>query len=171
MRHNQPGFSILELVLVLGITVILSLMAVPRFGFSLARYRLDRAARRMALDIAYAQTVARRCSVRQPVTFDVVDDSYTLPGVADINHRAGDYTVNLADSLYDVNLVSVQFDDDVGHRSGESMAFDMWGMPFCGSPAAGSPWGPLANGVITIQSGQETRSIRVSPTTGRVIVQ
>jgi type II secretion system protein H len=167
----QAGFSLLELVLVVAIISVMAAIATPRFGAAHARYRVDLAARRIAADIAYAQMVARRNSTRQEIIFDIASDSYTLPGVADIDRPVTDYAVDLADTKYRVDLVSASFENADGYISTDRMSFTMWGSPQSGHPSGGHPFAALVDGSVVIALGSESRTINIAPVTGTVSIQ
>ncbi len=65
MRSNQSGFTLIELVVVLSITAILTSLAVVKVGPTVERARVRRSANLIAADIQYAQMIAAR--QRKPV--------------------------------------------------------------------------------------------------------
>ncbi len=65
------GFSLLELILVLGILTVLAAIGIPRYGASAARYRADLIARRLVADLRLARGHAQATSASQSVEFDV----------------------------------------------------------------------------------------------------
>jgi len=153
--------------MVMAIIAVLAAIAVPRMGASTFRYRLDRAAWRIAADMAYAQTLARRASRAQAVRFDMGAENYTLQTVPGLDDPTTDYTVDLSGGGAGVNLVSVQFENTNAYVSTSVFSFDMWGTPQCGDPNSGNPLAALVSGSIVIQLGSETRTITVDPVTGR----
>jgi Tfp pilus assembly protein FimT len=168
---SEAGFSLFELILVTAIITVIGAIAAPRFGGAHARYRADLAAWRIATDIAYTQTVARRNSATQEIVFDTASDSYTLPGVKDIDYPATDYTVNLSDTKYGVDLVSVSFENALAYISTDCMSFSMWGGPQSGCPTHGGSIAPLTDGSVVITLGSESRTITIAPVTGTVSIQ
>ena len=165
------GFSLLELVMVVGIISVMAAIAVPRFALAHHRYRADLTARRIRADLEYARTVARRNSSLQAVWFEAATDSYTLPGLASMDRPTGDYTVVLSDSPYRTDLASASFENADGYVSSERIVFDMWGQPLVGHPAAGIALSPLVSGSVVIKSGGQTRTITVTPVTGEASIQ
>jgi len=168
---HQVGFSLLELVIAMAIIAVMSAIAIPRFGSAHARYRVDLAARRIAADIAYARTVARRNGKSQEIIFDIDTNSYTLVDVEDIDHPGTDYIVDLSGSKYGVDLVSAGFENVDGYISPDCMFFTMWGDPQSGCPAQGDPIVSLINGSIVIALGNESRTINITPVTGTASIQ
>ena len=73
-RAARAGFSLLELVIVLAIVATLATIAAPRYGASLAAYRVESAARRIVADLALARSMARTENRRVIVKFDTKDD-------------------------------------------------------------------------------------------------
>ena len=175
MKHrtgeNTQGFSYLELILVIGMIGILAAIAAPRVGQTSTHYRIDRAAWHLANDIAYAQSIARQSSQIQTVIFDIEEELITLPGIERLDHHQGDYRYKLADSLYGVDLVQVDFVNNAHVTSPDTLAFDMWGMPMCGQPEEGHPYTALSSGAIVLELGTESRTLTITPITGKVTIE
>jgi len=157
--------------MVMAVVVVLAAIAAPRMGSSTSRYRLDRAAWRIAADMGYAQTLARRTSRAQRVLFDAGAETYTLQAVPGLDNAGSEYTIALSGGGYAVNLASVQFTNTNAYTSTSGFSFDMWGTPQCGDPNSGVPLAALTSGSIVIQLGSTTRTIAVDPVTGRAGVQ
>lgn len=147
-REIKPflrGFSLLELVIVIMIVGIMAAVALPRFGETLGRNRVELAANRVEHDLELAQRTARRASSTQRVTFDTVTDSYTLPNVDHLDHAGEDYAVTLADVPYEVDLISVDFDGN------SYVDFDGFGVPTSGGTVVLAAGGYKV--AITLESG------------------
>ena len=59
---GRSGFTLIELVMVLAIIGLITAIAAPRYAASLARYRAESAARRVAADLALARREAAASS-------------------------------------------------------------------------------------------------------------
>ena len=146
------GFSITEVVCVAVIIGILAAIAAPRFSNSLARQRVEGAARRIVVDLALVRRHAKVSGASQTVDFDVGDDLYRLVGMKHLDHDGQEYAVSLAQEPYQVGIVSADFG---GHTD---IVFDIHGMPDNG-------------GSVVIQVGNHFRTISVDPVTGEASVQ
>ena len=145
------GFSVVEVVLVVAITALVSAIAVPRYASSLARYRADAAARRVAADLALAQNHASTAGRPQPVVF--VARGYQMPGMPHLDGKGyGDYTVDLGADPYGVTRVAAEFGGDA------SVRFDLYGAPDSG-------------GSVVIEVGDVRRVVTLSPDNGRASVK
>ena len=169
--HKQRAFSLLELVIVMGIVVVMAAIALPRYGAAHARYGVDLAARRIAADLAYAQKLARQTSGAQGVDFDAAADTYGLVDVNDIDRAGTPHTVYVSGEPYRCDIVSASFENANGYISISRVRFNMWGQPENGHPLGGHPFAPMVDGSIVIQAGTETRTITIAPITGKVSIQ
>ena len=145
------GFSLLELVVVLAIITTLAAIAVPRYQMSLARYRADLAARRIVVDLTYAQTSAKAASSSQHVIFYANEERYELVGISPLDGDAGQYTIRLSEKPYEADITSADFGGDA------QITFDGWAMPDSG-------------GAVIINVGSEQRTITVDAETGRASI-
>lgn len=151
-RRRSSGFSLVELVLVVAITMILAAIAAPRYGSAAGRYRADLAARRVADDLRLAQAHARLTSASCTVNFTPATEQYQLAGVASLDGGAGDYTVDLRTDPYDAGITSADFGGPA------TVVFSGWGLPNSG-------------GSVVVTAGSETRTVVVDGQTGQVSVQ
>lgn len=131
---RQAAFSLVELVVVMLVMGILAGVAAPRYVDAIDHARVDAAARRVAADLRYARAEALRASSDRSVQFTVADDTYRLAGVADPDHPASDYEVDLSEGPYGVELVSVDF------GGGDTASYSVYGTP-------------SASGFVRLQAG------------------
>jgi type II secretory pathway pseudopilin PulG len=142
---------VVELVLVVAITAMVSAIAVPRYANSVARYRADSAARRVAADLALAQNNASTAGRPQSVVF--VSRSYQMPGMAHLDGKSyGDYTVDLGADPYSVTRVAAEFGGDA------TVKFDLYGAPDTG-------------GSVVVEVGDVRRVVVLSPDSGSVLIK
>jgi type II secretory pathway pseudopilin PulG len=143
---------LVEVTIVLLIMAIVAAVAAPRMANSLSYFRADAAAKRIAVDIALAQRHAMTNSTAQTVQFITATNSYTLPGMKDINHPALAYVVKLADPPCESTLASAVFGAD------SIVIFDQYGLPDSGGSAV-------------VRAGDHQRTITVDANTGKVTIQ
>lgn len=159
-RHRHPdrtirpaAFTLIELVLVIATIAVLSAIAVPRYADSLARYRADLAAKRVAADLMLARSNARTTSSVQVVNFATPADGYTLTGIAAPDGGAGDYAVRLSDEPYGATLGTVAF----GDPPATSVSFDRYGTPNAG-------------GNVVVKAGRYQKTVSVDIVNGKAVV-
>ncbi len=138
--------------MVLTIVATVATIAVPRYGRSLARYRLDNAARRLVADLAYASTLARVTSREIEIKFkkgNKPDESYYyFDEIEDPDHPSRTYTVVLRDEPYRVILEDAPND----------LTFLFNGMPKDAR-------------TFVLVAGNDQRTITVTKESGEVTVQ
>jgi prepilin-type N-terminal cleavage/methylation domain-containing protein len=146
--RSAPGFSLVELTLVLVIVAAFSAIALPRWNNSTTRYRVDSAARRVMADFEYARLHAIATSQTLRVEFYPVDDLYILGGVRDLRANGSTYSLVLNAEPYRVDLLSASFGGNA------SVQFDHFGRPSSG-------------GTVVVQIGTTRRTVTLNATTGR----
>ena len=151
-RHDRPGLTLLDLVVALLIMAVLASIAMPRYASSIASYRADAAAKRIAADLALAQRQAKISSSPQPVDFFPSTNKYSLSGVKDLDRPQSTYSVDLAAPPYRATLVSANFGGD------GRVVFDIYGTPDTG-------------GQVVVAVGTWQKTIVVNRETGRAAIQ
>ena len=155
-RHVCPrgraAFSLVELLFVIAIIAVIAAMAMPKYGRSVARYRAQCAARRVAADLMLARSAAKSASAERAVTFNTVAGSYTLAAVRDLDHPQAPYTVTLSDAPYNATLDFADF------GGAPQAVFDMYGSP---------KW----SGKVIVHVGEFQQTVALNRDDGSVTVQ
>ncbi len=156
-RPAAPGpvraaFSIVELLVVLAVAGVAASIAIPRYHASVAHYRLDAAARRIAADLERAATAARISSSGRTVTFSHDAVAYTVSGEASLRGNAGGYRVLLAEEPYRVHALSASFDGE------PAVTFNAFGLPD-------------NEGQVTVRIGARERTIRLKAASGKTDIR
>ena len=128
-RRGQ-GFTLVELVLVLGVAAVLAAIAVPRYVSATSRYRVQLAADRIARDIAHVQQRALLRGASQTITFVPASRSYTITGMVDPDFPAKTYTVSLSADPYRAATLAADF------GGGAVLTFNGHGVPAAGGTVA-----------------------------------
>lgn len=177
---RQGGFTLTELVVVIGLLAVIAAFAIPAFNTP-DEATLDRAATEVAAALRFAQSEAQRTGVK----FGVIGDTDT----STLRVYRLDEAVNPPVVVYDVydpftkQLYSVSLtESDADLRlASASFTFDSVGSPLSfvgfsgenGAPTYSDSGGlrMLTNGYFRIELGDPARVIKVAPITGRVTVQ
>lgn len=145
------GFSLLELLLVLGILVTFAGLAIPRYGDAVFRHQADLAARRVVTDLRQAQSYAKTTSSTCTVSYYVDTEQYQLTNVPSFDGQPGDYIVDLSVDPYHAKLTSADF------GGATQVIFNGWGLP-------------NSAGTVIIEVGSEQRTVVVDGETGEVTI-
>jgi len=164
---TSRGFSLTELIVIITILGILSWLAFPKMS-AMDEIKLDAAARRLAGDLRYAQSLAMSRRVIHGVLFDPALEKYTVfaPNAAtpitDPADRARtmivDYTSRT--EFKGVLVQSATFGTTPG------VTFDYFGVP---RDTAGVDLSSTGTVVLTYQG--QTDTVFVAPQTGMVTVR
>jgi prepilin-type N-terminal cleavage/methylation domain-containing protein len=146
---RRSAFSLVELTMVIAIVGVAAAIAMPRYSASLARYKLEAAARRLAADLALAQSRARALSASQTVIFSAA--GYTLSGMTDPERPSSPYSVSLGEE-FSASITANSF----GH--GKTVTFNGYGVPD-------------GAGTIILQVGVLQKSVSVDADTGVASIQ
>ena len=113
MRKNS-GFTLYELLAVIGIMAVLAAITIPNFIGWLPKYRLGSAARNLLSAMQYARLVAVKDNVDILVNFDCENDDYMLfPDYdSDKNQDAGEPTIRRGQMPAGVSITGTNFAGD-----------------------------------------------------------
>jgi prepilin-type N-terminal cleavage/methylation domain-containing protein len=150
--HVPAAFTLVEMVMCMVIMVMFTAIAAPRYATSIAHYRVDVAARRLAGDLNWARALARSSSTSQSVVFNSASSTYTLSNVNNPDNPSQIYSVNLLGDPYKATLTSVSF------NGATTLTFDGFGTP-------------SASGTAVITCGSATKTITVNADDGAVSIQ
>lgn len=141
-RKSQSGFSLVEVVIVMLVLGILSATVAPRYLEAITKYRVEAVSRRIVADLKLAQRESQRTSTAKFVTFDLIKNNYIMSGISDLDRPGKDYSFELGQSAYQVNMISVDFE------GAKTLSFDIYGRP-------------SAAGTVVVNSSNETQLIQV----------
>ena len=177
-KKYHQGFSLLEMIIVVLILSITVAIAIPNLS-STDPYRLDRAAREIAEAIRFARAESIRSGTSHGIIFSTTNDNakvYSLiSGTPTYNiYHPVDKKIYTLDLKTDSTIASVElqsysiyYDGVIGNK--ELIGFNSYGNPIFYSAETDYMLSPSA--VITLGYAGQTRTIAVSPMTGRVTVQ
>ena len=151
-RCPQRAFTLVEVVLVIAIAAVISAMAMPRYGESLARYRASLAAKRVASDLALVQARARSMGTTRSITFNSLQSSYSLTGETGLIDSQSTYSVTLGTDPYFATIVSINF------GGASAISFNGYGVPSQG-------------GTIVLRSGTAQRTVTLEAISGQTTIQ
>jgi len=165
LRGISGGFTLIELIIVVVIISIAALTVIPMMS-SAASVQIRSAANMLTADLEYAKSMAISRAQHFSVVFDVSTDSYRIEdqygNVLPHPVKKGfDYVINFQNDgrLNKVDIVDADFD------ATSEVKFDYLGSPYNGSDS------PLNSGVISLQAGGTTTTVRVEAVTGFVSIQ
>jgi len=138
--------------MVIAIIAIVAAVAAPRFGQAAARYHIDLAARRIAMDLALAARQARNAGTTRTVTFSAAGTQYTISDLAGFESSGQPYLVDLQAEPYRCRIDSADFGGD------RLVRFDAFGRADSG-------------GQVALKAGDYTRTVTLDAVSGKATIQ
>ena len=152
--HRAQGFTLIELVTVLLLIAILSVVAINQWPGS--GINLSAQADQLANDIRYTQSLAMNRGQRYRI--NLAADRYW------ISDAGGTVTVSLPGSGATVMILNSGIALSTSYSF---LVFDGNGVPYTTATTPGTAL--AADAVITLSADGESRALRISPQTGRVL--
>jgi prepilin-type N-terminal cleavage/methylation domain-containing protein len=150
-RAAVRAYSLLELIVVISLLAIVAAVGSVRYAEALSQHRARRSAEQVAADIQSARHAARGGLAGVSVSFDTVNERYTLAGVPHPHHKSGAYVVELSTGPLAAQLGTANFGGD------GVLSFNTFGIPDSG-------------GSVTIQCGSTAQTVTVVAGTGAVTI-
>ena len=157
MRTQQAqGFTLFEFILVLILTAILSAVVIEKWPGS--SINITAQADRLISDIRYVQSLSMTRGQRYRINFTATSYSITdAAGTTPVPHPMN-------------NATSVALNSDITLTTTHGfLVFDGNGAPYTTATLPGTAL--ASDAVITLTTNGATRTIRISPQTGRVLQQ
>jgi prepilin-type N-terminal cleavage/methylation domain-containing protein len=154
------GFTLIELIIVIVVVSILAI--IPFLNWPSSSISLDGQAQQLANDIRYAQSLSMTKAQRYRLVITTGSSSYQILNTAGtaVRFASGNTTVTLNSGISFGTLSNLP---------NSLIAFDGNGIPYT---TTGSPGTALAaNASIPLQSSGNTKTVVITPLTGKVNVQ
>jgi len=165
LRSISGGFTLVELLIVIAIIAIAALTAIPMMS-SAASVQIRSAANMLTADLEYAKSISISKGQNYSVVFDKDTESYRIEDQDStvIPHpvkKGFNYVIDFQNDgrLNKVDIVDADFDGT------SEVKFDYLGSPYNGSDT------PLNSGVISLQAGGTTTTVRVEAVTGFISIE
>ena len=156
--HKTQGFSLIEVIMVIAVISILAV--IPFFSLPSASINLDGQAQQLANDIRYTQSLSMTKAQRYRLVIGA--GSYQILNTAGtaVQFASGNTTVTLNSGISFGTLTNLP---------NSLIAFDGNGIPYT---TTGTPGTALAaNATIPLQQSGSTKTVVITPLTGKVTVQ
>lgn len=169
--RNSNGYTLVELVIVMTIVIILSRVVIVAVADQIKSIKLNNSADKMVSDLSFARTMANGTGQWYGVSVEANPINnysvYTTNGttdtiVLDPSDKTNNYTIYVnADYGVQIGAVTIE-------GGGKKIEFRPDGTPFTDKFAAN----PLTReSVVVLTNGTATRTVRVTPNTGRLFDQ
>lgn len=160
---NDPGFTLIEVVIVIVLVTFLVVAAAPRLA-DLVGVKASATARKLQSDIAYTQNLAMTSNQRHRVVFPATT-SYEVRDAAGALATNPDGDGGFVVTMDPWISLSWSFNGDAALSRG--VEFDSFGRPYFYAGVSPSTT-DLAAGVVTVTGGSTVQTVTLQPQTGRV---
>ncbi|HEU5338380.1 MAG TPA: type II secretion system protein [Sulfuricaulis sp.] len=157
--NRQRGFTLVELVAIIALLGILAFVAVPRF-MNQGAVNVSVMAEQLANDIRYTQSLAMTSGQGNRINLTSATYQITTSSGGPVAHPA-------TASAAPIPLNNVALSGYNPPLTNNYVAFDGKGIPYTDVATSTVL---SANATITLSGGGNTRTVVISPQTGRVIV-
>lgn len=150
--HARRAFSLVELMIVMTIVASVAGIAIPRYANSIARYRVEVSAQRVAADLNMAHEQARITSRAILVQIDPDLDELSIPYLTSLDDQTSPYLVRFRQEPYVTSIMAADFGGQT------KVTFDGFGRPDNA-------------GTVIVKVGDNQRTIVLDSATGLASVQ
>lgn len=166
---KRKGFTIIELVMVMIFIGILSAVVIIAIAGPMRGIQLSGAADKLSSDLRYAQTMANGTGKWHGISFEVDPLNrytiYTTTGTSDTSVEnpakpGSSFCIN-TDAEFNVTITGASID------GGSKIEFSPLGTPYIDKNGSAI----TAEGVITLTKNSSSKTVRVTPNTGRIYIQ
>jgi len=167
---KRKGYTLVEMVVALIVVGILSGLAIIIISSAMRGIQLNTAAERLAADLRYAQNMASGTARWYGVSFEANPANfytlYTTTGTIDATidnpAKAGSNFVINTNTDFGVTISGVSVDG-----GGKKVEFHPFGTPYRDKTSSVI----TTEAVITLMKSSSTRTVRITPETGRIYIQ
>ena len=161
--NDDPGFTFIELVMIIVLVSLVAVMAAPRLA-NITGVKAAATARKLQADVSYAQNLAMTSNRRHRVVFPSTT-SYEVRDAAGALATNPDGGVPFALTMDAGITLSWNLNGDAALNRG--VEFDSLGRPYFYTGVTPSIT-DLTAGTITVMGGDTAQTVTVQPQTGRV---
>jgi Tfp pilus assembly protein FimT len=167
--NDRRAFTLVEAVIVLALTGLLSVVAAVAIGSAMNGVQITSAADKLVSDLRYAQTMASGVGVWYGVSFESGTASryyiYTTTGTLDTlvdnpGKKGSSFVVELGTD-FGVTIATATIE------GGSKVEFSPYQVPYTDRTGAALS----GEAVITLQKSGAVRTVRITPTAGRIYTQ
>ncbi|MEN0111595.1 MAG: GspH/FimT family pseudopilin [Planctomycetota bacterium] len=120
---GRPGFTLVELVIVVMLLGVLAGVAAPKYTAALAAVNLEAATKRLAADVRRARAHAIDSAQQVEIVFEPVAEAYHCGQISDPSRPDQTLSVALVERFGGVRIAGADF------GGGETLTFDWRGQP------------------------------------------